>query len=332
MVWIEQYRPRNLSEILGQDSIVERLASWAEAGSVPHLLLAGPHGTGKSAAVECLARRMYGDHWEENTTMLQTGALFTEGKAYLEAEERFAHIYQKDASLITNFKYIVKLYASLQPLDADFKLMVFEEASDLTFEAQQALRRIMEQFSATCRFLYTTTNPSAIIPAISSRCFPLTFFPLPPALVLSRVAQIRAAENIPRTRLTDDDLELVVRSADGDLRKAIMLMEVLVVSEGRVDLAQIAVSETATLASSCLRFLQAGDLGSAQKTIESLIIDYGLTGSEVLSELSHTVRREYNDPRLSLRIADADQRIAQSGSDFIQINALLAQMIEEVFS
>ncbi len=331
MVWIEQYRPRDLSEILGQDAIVERFISWATAGTVPHLLLTGPHGTGKSVAVECLARRLYGDLWEENTTVLQTGALFQEGKAYLESEERFAHIYQKDASLITNFKYIVKWYASLKPLDADFKLMVFEEASDLTFEAQQALRRIMEQFSRTCRFLYTTTNPSAIIPAISSRCFPLTFSPIPAPAILSRLAQIRAAENIPRTRITDDDLELVVRSADGDLRKAIMLLQVLVASESRVDLSQIAVSETSTLAASCLRFLQERDLAGAQKTIESLIIDYGLYGSEVLGELFRIMRTEYNDPRLALQIAAADQRLAQGGSDFVQINALLAEMIEEVF-
>jgi replication factor C small subunit len=332
VVWIEQYRPRDLSEILGQDTIVQRLSSWADSGSVPHLLLTGPHGTGKSVAVECLARRLYGEHWEENTTVLQTGALFQEGKSYLEAEERFAHIYQKDASLIANFKYIVKWYASLQPLDADFKLMVFEEAADLTLDAQQALRRIMEQFSRTCRFLYTTTNPSAIIPAIASRCFPLTFSPLPAPLILSRLAQIRAAEDIPRTRITDDDLDLVVRSAAGDLRRGIMLLQVLASTAGRVDLAQIAVSETATLASSCLRFLQGGDLPAAQKTIESLIIDYGLSGSEVLAELSRTVRKEYNDPRLSLQIAATDQRLAQNGSDFIQINAMLAQMLQEVFS
>jgi replication factor C small subunit len=332
MVWIEKYRPRDLSEIIGQDTIVRRLASWADSGSVPHLLLAGPHGTGKSVTVECLARRLYGGLWEENTTVLQTGVLFQEGKSYLEGEERFAHIYQKDASLIANFKYIVKWYASLQPLDADFKLMVFEEAADLTLDAQQALRRIMEQFSRTCRFLYITTNPSAIIPAIASRCFPLTFSSLPPPLILSRLAHIRAAENIPRAQITDDDLELVVRAASGDLRKAIMLLQVLVTSGGKVDLAQIAVSETATLASSCLRFLQAGDLPAAQKTIESLIIDYGLSGSEVLSELSRTVRKEYNDPRLSLQIAAADQRLVQNGSDFIQINALLAQMLDEVFS
>jgi replication factor C small subunit len=330
MVWIEKYRPRALSEMVGQDPVVDRLSSWTASGTIPHLLLSGPHGTGKSVAVECLARGLYGEIWEENTTILETSVLFGEGKAYLEAEERFAHIYRREESLITNFKYIVKWYSSLQPLNADFKLMVFEEASDLTMEAQQALRRIMERFSRTCRFLYTTTNPSALIPAITSRCFPLFFSPLPEQVVLARLARIRASEGIPRAKITDDDLELVVKAAGGDLRKAIMLLQALAESGGRVDLARIAVSETATLASSCLQFLQKKDLSSARKTIESLIIDYGLSGSEVLSELSRTIQKEYNDPRLVLHLAATDHALAQNGSDFIQLNAMLAQMLEEV--
>ncbi|MDD1675973.1 MAG: replication protein C [Methanomicrobiales archaeon] len=330
--WIEKYRPHDFSGMVGQDPVVERLTSWASSGNVPHLLLAGPHGTGKSVAVECLAHRLYGEVWEENTTVLPAAVIFGEGKAYLEAEERFAHIYQKGESVISNFKYIVKWYSSLRPLNATFKLMVCEEAADLPLDAQAALRRIMEQFSATCRFIYTTTNPSAIIPAITSRCFPLTFPPLSGEAVRSQLALIRASEGIPRTKITDDDLDLVVKTASGDLRKAIMLLQVLAESKTSVDLAQIAVSETATLASSCLQFLQKKDFSSARRTIESLIIDYGLTGSEVLAEFSRTARKEYNDPRLVLRIAEADRALVQDGSEFIQLNAFLAQVLEEVFS
>ncbi|MDD1673100.1 MAG: AAA family ATPase [Methanomicrobiales archaeon] len=331
MVWIEKYRPSDLSEIRGQDPVVERLSAWAISRNVPHLLLAGPHGTGKSAAVECLARKLYGDLWEENTTILQTAMLFGEGKSYLESEERFAHIFQKEESLIANVKYIIRWYSSLQPLDADFKLMVFEEASALPLEAQQALRRIMEQFSRTCRFFFCTTNPSAIIPAISSRCFPLFFSSLSEEVIHSQLARIRASEGIPRDRIPEDDLELVAKAAEGDLRKAIMLLQVLAETGKKVDLAQLTVSETAALTSSILEFLRKGDLISAQKTIESLVIDYGLSGREVLAELSRTVRKEYNEPRLSLHIAAAEQALVQNGSDFIQLNALLAQMLEEVF-
>ena len=108
----------------------------------------------------------------------QTADLFSQGKKLLEEDERYAHLYQKSQSLIVNFKYILKWYASMRPLDADFKLMVFEDAHALTREAQQGLRRIMEQYSSTCRFVFSTTNQSAIIPAISSRCLPLFFAPV----------------------------------------------------------------------------------------------------------------------------------------------------------
>ena len=129
-------------------------------------MLTGPHGTGKSAAIRCFAERLYGENWEANTSIFQTADLFSQGKKLLEEDERYTHLYQKSQSLIVNFKYILKWYASMRPLDADFKLMVFEDAHALTREVQQGLRRIMEQYSGTCRFIFSTTNQSAIIPAI----------------------------------------------------------------------------------------------------------------------------------------------------------------------
>jgi replication factor C small subunit len=328
VVWIERYRPRSLEEIVGQDPIVARLTSWAESGNVPHLLLSGPHGTGKSTAVECLARGLYGEQWEVNTSLLRTAELFELGKPYLEAEERFAHIYRKDESLIANVKYVIKWYASLQPLDAPFKLLVFEEASALTQDAQQALRRIMEQFSRTCRFVFCTTNPSALIPAITSRCFPLSFSRIPEEVILERLQYIAVEEGL---FFPSDDLTLVAKAADGDLRRGIMHLQVLSEAKGRPDLESISLSETATLAATTLRFLRERDLISAQKTVESLMIDYGLTGREVIRELSRTIQREYNDPRLTLQIAEADLALLECGSEFLQLNALLTRMLQEVF-
>ena len=178
MLWTERYRPVRLEDIRGQDRVIGLLVSCAASGTSPHLMFSGPHGTGKSAAIRCFAERLYGENWEANTSFFQTADLFSQGKKLLEEDERYAHLYQKSQSLIVNFKYILKWYASMRPLDADFKLMVFEDAHALTREAQQGLRRIMEQYSSTCRFVFSTTNQSAIIPAISSRCLPLFFAPV----------------------------------------------------------------------------------------------------------------------------------------------------------
>jgi replication factor C small subunit len=138
-------------------------------------------------------------------------------------------------------------------------------------------------------------------------------------------------EKIPQDQITPDDIELVVKSAHGDLRRAIMLLQVFVELPGHRDLSEITVSETTNLIARVIKFLRDKDVQSAQKTVESLLIDYGLTCQEVLRELSRTVEKDYNDPRLTIQIAATDEAILQSGNEFIQLNALLARMLYEVF-
>lgn len=331
MLWIEKYRPKDFSGIIGQDEVARHLLSFAEQKSVPHMLLIGQHGTGKSSALECLSRHIYGDYWDENTSIFRTGDLFGRGKAYLETEDRFQHIYRKDASLITNFKYIVKWYASMRPLDAEFKIMVFEDAEALTFEAQQALRRIMERYSATCRFIFSATNQSGIIPAISSRCLPLFFAPIPDDLVIARLSEIRETEGVSPDDVTGEDLELIAHSARGDLRKAIMFLQLFAEIGHDLNLAELSRSETEAITATAFAALKNGDHARAKQVVETLLIEYGLTGREVLEEIREVARREYNDPRLAVAIADCDVRLCHGNNDFIQLNAMLAEIIEEVF-
>jgi replication factor C small subunit len=108
MLWIEKYRPKVFEEIRGQDHVVAHLKNAAASGMVPHLLLTGPPGTGKSVSVECLAHQLYGDRVEENLTIIQTADLFEQGKKYLEGDERYEHLYRRDQSLLSNFKNITR--------------------------------------------------------------------------------------------------------------------------------------------------------------------------------------------------------------------------------
>ncbi|WP_292395966.1 AAA family ATPase [Methanoculleus sp. UBA303] len=329
MLWSEVYRPKRCDDIIGQDEVVRYLVSFADARSVPHMLISGPHGTGKTVAVECLARRLYGEDWKANTTIFSAADLLGRGKSALEADERFALVYRKDQSLIVNFKYIVKWYASMRPLDADFKLMVFEDAHALTFEAQQALRRTMERYSATCRFVFVTTRPSTIIPAIASRCLPLFFAPLESGIVRARLEEILVAE---AATCPADDLDLIVHAAQGDLRRGIMYLQLAVGSGKDLDLAEVSRSETGNVATSAFNALRAGNFDAARRIVESLMIEYGLAAREVVHELRQVVRREYNHPALAIALADADHRLCHNANDFVQINALLARIAREVFS
>ena len=333
MLWTEKYRPQTLEDIIGQEQVISHLTLFAQTGSVPHLMLTGQHGTGKTSAIECLAKHLYGENWQMNTSIFQTADLFSQGKTYLEQDERYAHLYQKQASLLTNFKYIIKSYSAMRPLDAEFKLMVFEDAHTLSREAQQALRRIMERTSSTCRFILSTTTPSAIIPAISSRCLPLFFVPIESGVMQRHLTAIRDNESRgygmhPCDR---DHLELIVQASRGDLRRAIMLLQLAMRSGKKGNLAAMAQSETGNITAAALVAVRGGDIRTAAKKLESLMIDYGLSAREVLSEMRITARREYNHPKFVIELADADIRIGHCNNEFVQIESFIAE-IRDVFT
>jgi replication factor C small subunit len=331
MLWIEKYRPKRCEDIVGQDEVVRHLVSFADSGNLPHMLISGPHGTGKSAAVECTAQRLYGDDWVMNTTVLSAADIFGGGRAALESDERFVQIYRKDQSLITNFKNIVKWYASIRPFNADFRLVVFEGAEALTFEAQQGLRRIMERYSGTCRFVFLTVQPSAIIPAIASRCLPLFFSPIESGVVRRCLEAILAAEAPGAESPAADDLDLIVCAADGDLRKAILYLQIAVESGAQPDIAEISHSEVGSVAGQAFSALRDRNFDAARRIAESLMIEYGLSAREVVGEIGRAARREYHHPALAVEIARADYLLCHNANDFVQIDALLARIIREVF-
>jgi replication factor C small subunit len=332
MLWTERYRPERLDDIVGQDRVVELLSSCAASGTIPHLMLAGPHGTGKSTAIRCFAMQLYGANWEANTSIFQTADLFSQGKKMLEEDERYAHLYQKGQSLIVNFKYILKWYASMRPLDADFKLMVFEDAHALTREAQQGLRRIMEQYSSTCRFIFSTTNQSAIIPAISSRCLPLFFAPITARVISGHLMALRERETEGiKSACTNDDIELIAEAAQGDLRRGILMLQAASLAGSCNNPAMLSQSETETVAGNAVSLIKVGDIRGGIRQLESLMIDYGLSGREVLSEIRTVARREYNHPLLAVTLADADSRLGHANNEYVQIDAF-ATGIKEIFS
>jgi replication factor C small subunit len=241
-------------------------------------------------------------------------------------------LYKKQESLLTNFKYIVKSYSALRPLDAAFKLMVFEDAHSLTKDAQSALRRIMERTSATCRFMFTTTNPSAIIPAISSRCLPLFFAPIDSLTMQTHLYAIRRKESTGQGMYSCDDdyLELIVQASGGNLRRAVMLLQIAMQSGKKGNLAAMTQSETGTVTDSAIAAVKRGDIRTASRELESLMIDSGLSGIEVLAEVRALVHREFNHPSMAIVLAYADIRLGHCNNEFVQIGSLLTE-IRDVF-
>ena len=165
-IWIEKYRPERLDDIVGQDEIIRRLKSYVKTRNLPHLLFSGPPGVGKTAASISIVKEIFGDSWRNN----------------------FIELNASDERGIDIIRHKVKDFARMAPLgEADFKVIFLDEADALTNDAQSALRRTMERYSATTRFILSCNYSSKIIEPIQSRCAVYRFKPLSAQAVTKRI-------------------------------------------------------------------------------------------------------------------------------------------------
>ena len=336
MFWIETYRPRTLDSMVHHTRIRELLKRFASTSTLPHLILAGPHGTGKSVAVEATLSELFSvSSMNEalDVTIIHTADLIEGKKSYFENDERFIHLYKKDASFLTNTKHIINWYAGMKPIDAAFRVIVFEDAHTLPHEMQHALRRTMERYSETCRFIFCTTNASNLIPPIQSRCLPLYFEPIPEEEIVGEVKRIQErerevlkGEGMDLTLISDEDLFYLAKGVHGDLRKAIMHAEVMVVTGGRTMSTDLERDEISLLSHALFKAAVEQDRFGAQERLLTLMAEHGLSAREVLHELMAAVRALYNHPAIIRRLADTDAMLVDAANEYVQMNALLAEL------
>ncbi|MDM7935328.1 MAG: replication factor C small subunit, partial [Methanothrix sp.] len=200
-IWIEKYRPERLEEIVGQDEIIRRLKSYVRTRNLPHLLFSGPPGVGKTAASIAIVKEIFGEAWKNN----------------------FIELNASDERGIDIIRHKVKDFARMAPLgEAEFKVIFLDEADALTGDAQSALRRTMERYSATTRFILSCNYSSKIIEPIQSRCAVYRFKPISPEAVAKRIAFIAEREGL---RVTEGGMEAIEYVAGGDMRRAINALQ-----------------------------------------------------------------------------------------------------------
>ena len=174
-LWTEKYRPKTLPDLVGQTHIIERLKAYATTKNVPHLIFAGPPGTGKTTAALALAHEIFGEHhWVQN----------------------FHELNASDERGIGIIRGKIKDFARTAPIGATFKIIFLDEADSLTQEAQAALRRTIEKYTHICRFILSVNYSSKIIEPIQSRCAVFRFKPLTGDDVKNYIRKIDTKEHL----------------------------------------------------------------------------------------------------------------------------------------
>ncbi len=308
--WIEKYRPRTLADVIGHEAIVKRLQGFVKTKNLPHLLLAGPAGVGKTACVLAMARELYGENL--NSCFLELNA----------SDERGIDVVRGK----------VKDFARTLPFsDVPFKIILLDEADALTQDAQQALRRTMEQFSSNTRFVLNANYSSRIIEPIQSRCAVFRFPRLNDEEIKRIVERIINAEKL---KLDEKALETVVYVADGDARKAINCLQgasALGEKISESDVFKIASRARPKQVVEMVKLALKGRFAEARELLNELMISYGLSGEDVVSQVyREVVSLDIPDEQkvaLVEKIGEYDFRLSEGADERIQLEALLAQFV-----
>ncbi|MEM3561909.1 MAG: replication factor C small subunit [Candidatus Jordarchaeaceae archaeon] len=307
-MWTEKYRPKTLKEIVNQKEIVSRLEGFVAQRDLPHCLFAGPPGTGKTTAALCLAHDLFQEYFQGN----------------------FLELNASDARGIDVIRTTVKDFARTMSLgDIPFKILVLDEADALTSEAQQALRRTMERYTRTCRFILIVNYSSKIIEPIQSRCALFRFSRLTREDIIGMLKFISKNEGV---ELTDDGVEAVLYVSEGDLRKAINTLQAASALGVAVDadsVYKVTGKARPEEVRQMLELALSGDFVQARKKLHELLINYGLSGIDVVRQV-HRETFNINIPEIwKVRIADIvgeiDFRMSEGAHEEIQLSALLAQ-------
>jgi len=309
--WVEKYRPRHLVDVVGQTEILKRLKVFVNDSSMPHLMFAGPAGTGKTTCALALIRDMFKGKMKRNISYLELNA--------------------SDARGIDVIRTDVKDFAKSKPPEGvPFKILILDEADSTTGAAQQALRRTMEKYTANCRFILICNYSNKIILPIQSRTSMFRFSPLSNEEIIGRINRVVKNEGL---EIRPDGMDALIYVSNGDLRRAINYLQACS-SIGDVVTEEIVYQITGKINPQEISMLMKAALAQqfmvAKRKLDDFFNLYGLSGRNIVRQMHQETFNLDVDERTKMDIikilAEFEYRLSQGATEEIQLNALIGKM------
>ncbi|XP_023013053.2 replication factor C subunit RfC4 [Leptinotarsa decemlineata] len=307
--WIEKYRPQTFQEIVGNEDTLTRLSIFSKQGNVPNVIIAGPPGVGKTTTILCLAKILLGPSFKD--AVLELNA----------SNDRGIDIVRNKVKMFAQQK------VTLPP--GRHKIIILDEVDSMTEGAQQALRRTMEIYSNTTRFALACNYSEKVIEAIQSRCAILRYSRLTDAQVMARIIQICEKEDV---KYTDDGLEAVVFTAQGDMRQALNNLQSTHNGFGEVNsqnVFKVCDEPHPMLIKDMLTSCMNGDIRKAYKVIEHLW-NLGYAAEDIIKNIFKVCKNMDMEEALKLEfikeIGLTHQRIVDGLCSLLQMSGLLSRL------
>ncbi len=309
-IWTEKYRPNDFSEVKGQKDIVKRVKAFVEQKNMPHLLFAGPAGVGKTSLALVIAKKLFKTEWHQN----------------------FLELNASDERGIDIVRNKVKDFARTRAIgNVPFKIIYLDECDALTREAQQALRRTMENYTKTCRFVLACNYSSKIVEPIQSRCAVFRFKPLEKNDIFIIIEKIAKEEKL---KLNEKAKDALYNISEGDCRRVENILQSSaavskhITEELIYSLASIAkpkeIREILELALKN-KFIEARD------KLLSTMLNYGLSGLDIIKQIQKEILNLNVDNRKKMNLMEKcggiEFRMTEGSDEFLQLEAFLSQVV-----
>ena len=309
-IWTEKYRPVKFEGVVGQQEIIKRVKSLVQSLNIPHLLFAGPAGTGKSTLALIIVKELFGDKWRENYLELNA------------SDERGIEVVRQKVKDFARTKAIENI---------PFKVIFLDEADALTKEAQQALRRTMENYSNTCRFIMSCNYSSKIIDPIQSRCVVFRFRLLEKKDIVEVIKKIAEREKLS---IRDDAFETLYEASEGDCRRAINLLQATasISPDVNAEMINIVISSAKPAeVRVVLDYALAGDFIRARDKLLETMLRSSVSGTDIIKAIQKEVWNLPIEPEIKVKLTEktgeTEFRMIEGSDEFVQLQALLASFV-----